>query len=196
MPTLVKGGPDIPAPVLQALEDGELVLFCGAGISKPMLPNFSELVTKLYAAVGEKATPEERSAIETGQLDRSLGLLEKRLTPGELRRQVHRMLTLPDLSNLPLHKSILELAKTSEGDIRLVTTNFDNGFKLAGCTEEDTDSAPKLPVPKPSSWRSLVHLHGRIYPGRPERDDLILTSAWYRSSTTIRGKATSSCEKH
>ena len=31
----VKGGPDIPEQLLQAHEDGQIVFFCGAGISYP-----------------------------------------------------------------------------------------------------------------------------------------------------------------
>lgn len=73
MPTLVAGGPDIPTAVLQALEDDNLVFFCGAGVSVPAgLPSFERLVKRIYEAVGESETPEERYAIKTGQLDRAL----------------------------------------------------------------------------------------------------------------------------
>jgi hypothetical protein len=45
MPSFTTDGPEIPSEVLQALEDGELVFFCGAGVSKPAgLPLFGELV--------------------------------------------------------------------------------------------------------------------------------------------------------
>jgi NAD-dependent SIR2 family protein deacetylase len=49
MPSFTTDGPEIPIEVLQALEDGELVFFCGAGVSKPAgLPLFGELVSAIY----------------------------------------------------------------------------------------------------------------------------------------------------
>ena len=44
----VKRGPDIPERLLQAHEDGQVVFFCGAGISYPEgLPTFAGLVDRL-----------------------------------------------------------------------------------------------------------------------------------------------------
>ena len=54
--------------------------------------------------------------------------------------------------------------------------NFDNRFVQAGLRSELVDSAPKLPVPKPHSWSTLVHLHGRIRPN-DDGSDLVLTAA-------------------
>ncbi len=189
MPTLIPGGPDIPPAVFDALEDGRLVLFCGAGISVPALPDFRGLVKALYEALGEEATPEERIALKAGQLDRVLGLLEGRINEGELRREVNRILTLSPTADLSLHKAILTLSRTPEGVLRLLTTNFDNAFESAGCPEDEVDRAPRLPVPKPLAWQSLVHLHGRIHPGRPERDDLVLTSADFGTAYLAEGWA-------
>ena len=42
--------------------------------------------------------------------------------------------------------------------------------------EKLIDAAPKLPVPKPHSWSSLVHLHGRIVSGE-DGSNLVLTAA-------------------
>ena len=155
-----------------------MVLFCGAGISTPAgLPSFRKLVSDLYEVVGAEVEPEEKIAIQAGQLDRALGLLEKRLNRGELRLQVNKILMLSSSADLTLHKAILTLARNADNNLRLVTTNFDNAFELAGCPEDEVDSAPKLPVPKRSTWHGLVHLHGRVHPQRPDLDDLVLTSA-------------------
>ena len=52
----VKGGPDIPEQLLQAHEDGQVVFFCGAGISYPAgLPGFQGLVDQLYSDLGVTA---------------------------------------------------------------------------------------------------------------------------------------------
>jgi hypothetical protein len=70
------------------------------------------------------------------------------------------------------------LATNRESVCRLVTTNFDRGFELAAKgTRITIDSAPKLPVPKPGVWNSVVHLHGRICDADPEGRSLVLTSA-------------------
>lgn len=50
----VQNGPDIPDALLQAHEEGRVVFFCGAGISRPAgLPGFDGLVSDLYTRVGE-----------------------------------------------------------------------------------------------------------------------------------------------
>jgi hypothetical protein len=46
----ISDGPELPVELLESLEDGSLVLFCGAGISKAAgLPTFRELVEQVYA---------------------------------------------------------------------------------------------------------------------------------------------------
>lgn len=52
----IKNGPEIPDRLLQAHEDGDVVFFCGAGISFPAgLPGFEGLVDKLYADLDRKS---------------------------------------------------------------------------------------------------------------------------------------------
>ena len=55
-------GPDIPDALLQAHEEGNLVLFCGAGIAHPAgLPGFKGLVDEIYELNG---TVPSHSALE------------------------------------------------------------------------------------------------------------------------------------
>lgn len=57
----------------------------------------------------------------------------------------------------------MRLASSPHGDLRLVTTNFDRLFQVAGeraGKEFQTYAAPTLPIPKNSRWNGLVHLHG------------------------------------
>lgn len=73
------------------------------------------------------------------------------------------------------------LARSREGALRLVTTNFDRIFHVAakrtGQTFQDY-AAPMLPIPKNSRWNGLVYLHGLL----PEKLDdtalnrLVITS--------------------
>ena len=52
----VTNGPDIPDALLQAHEEGRVVFFCGAGISRPAgLPDFGGLVQRLFQQAGEPA---------------------------------------------------------------------------------------------------------------------------------------------
>ena len=53
---LIQNGPDIPDRLMQAHEEGQVVFFCGAGISYPAgLPSFKGLISKLYARLCMKA---------------------------------------------------------------------------------------------------------------------------------------------
>ena len=79
----VTDGPDIPNTLLQAHEDGRVVFFCGAGISRPAgLPGFKGLVDSIYKDVNTVMENNERAAYVKGQFDATLNLLEHRL-PGQ-----------------------------------------------------------------------------------------------------------------
>ncbi len=175
MPELIADGPDIPARLLNGLDDGNVVFFCGAGVSMAEgsdLPSFKALVKHVYDANHIEADPAERQALCSGAWDRALGLLERRLGANHLRRAVIDRLSRPPCGDLKLHKALLELSRTERG-VRLVTTNFDNRFAEA---VEEVDAAPRLPIPKRHDWSSLVHLHGRIAP-KEDSSNLVLTAA-------------------
>ena len=72
----VKNGPDVPERLLQAHEDGRVVLFCGAGISRPArLPGFDGLVKRLYDELNLEPDDVQKAAIKAGQFDTAIGLL-------------------------------------------------------------------------------------------------------------------------
>lgn len=57
-------GPDIPDDMLQAHEEGRLVFFCGAGISKPAgLPDFSQLVDNVCEKIGTHLQEPEKKPL-------------------------------------------------------------------------------------------------------------------------------------
>jgi len=77
----IENGPDIPEELLYAQEKGELVLFCGAGISVYAgLPNFKDLVNKVYVDMGIGIEKNEEIELKNGNYDRVLGLIENRIT--------------------------------------------------------------------------------------------------------------------
>lgn len=182
----VANGPDIPDELLQAHEEGRVVFFCGAGISYPAgLPGFKGLVEQIYHLAGTTRTPIEQDAFDRNQFDATLDLLERCL-PGQ-RLAVRRALAQALQPNLrrrgatDTHAALLRLARSREGPLRLVTTNFDHVFtKAAKRTKQTfhTYAAPMLPVAKNSRWDGLVYLHGLL----PDQADdtglnrLVLTS--------------------
>lgn len=177
MPELIQNGPDIPVELMNKLDDGRVVFFCGAGISMGTgLPSFRGLVEHVYEVTKEAATPLEQNALDKSQLDKALGLIEGRLIPGQLRQGVIERLSISWTGSLDIHQALLTLSRTKAGGSRLVTTNFDNRFAEAGADERLIDAAPKLPIPKNDAWGSLVHLHGRIVPADDGRS-LVLTAA-------------------
>ncbi len=176
---LVKHGPEIPIEVLQAQEDGNLILFCGAGVSKPAgLPNFAELVDQIYKELHDKPAPDEDRALSNHEYDRVLHLLELRYQDqGLVRSALRNILDLSDAKMLATHRWLLKLAKAKSGDTRIITTNFDRGFALTKSDDIEIDAAPKLSIPKKEKWNSIVHLHGLLGEDSARDNELVLTSA-------------------
>ncbi|MBC3933864.1 SIR2 family protein [Undibacterium sp. CY7W] len=166
----VINGPDIPDALLQAHEEGHVVFFCGAGISYPAgLPGFQGLVEQIYQISGTVRTEIERNAFERGQFDATLDLLERRL-PGQrltVRRALAQALK-PKLRRkgaTDTQAALLQLGRSREGALRLVTTNFDRIFHTAAKRTGqafNAYTAPMLPLPKNSRWNGLVYLHGLL----------------------------------
>jgi NAD-dependent SIR2 family protein deacetylase len=174
----ITGGPDLPPELLQALEDEQLVLFCGAGVSYPVgLPTFRGLVERVYGRRNQAMEGLESAEFANKNYDRVLGLLERRIGASFVRRAVIETLYLDPGAALPTHKALLTLATTRKGVCRLITTNFDRGFELVAGPGIAIESAPKLPVPKLGVWNSVVHLHGLITDKDPDGRTLILTGA-------------------
>ncbi len=174
---------------MNELDSGGVVFFCGAGISAGEgsgLPGFAALVEYVYSDNDMLPDAVEREALDCDEedpgrrqpsLDKALGLLERpdRLGAQALRRTVIGRLSRPPTGELSVHKALIELSRSDRG-VRLITTNFDNRFVEAEEKIPIVDAAPKLPIPKPHSWASLVHLHGQIVAGS-DGTDLVLTAA-------------------
>ncbi len=189
----VKKGPDVPDRLLQAHEDGNVVFFCGAGISAPAgLPSFGRLVEQLYDHFHIDRDPLQRRAIKASQYDIAVGLLEAQVKGG--RQSVHDvlagilLLTHESPDPTATHRALLTLARNRENQTRLVTTNFDRLFEqtIEGIEASNARGtslsperfwAPLLPVPK-SRWHGLVYLHGLLpeHPTPGDMEQLVLSS--------------------
>ena len=189
MPELVPNGPIIPFHLMNEVDSGRVVFFCGAGISAGVgseLPRFACLVRHVYTENHMEPDAVEREALDLEEqdaarrrpkFDKALGLLERkgRLGAKALRRTVIERLSEEPTEPLYVHKALIDLSRNQQG-VRLITTNFDNRFVEAGLGKQLVDTAPKLPVPKRHNWSSLVHLHGRIIPN-DDGSNLVLTAA-------------------
>ena len=178
--------------LMNELDSGRVVFFCGAGISAGPasgLPDYTGLMKKVYETSHLEPDSVECEALDLEDnnlenlekvqpnFDKAFGLLERpeRLGSERLRRSIIDCLSIEPTGALPVHDALLTLSRSEKG-VRLITTNFDNRFIEAGLNENLVDASPKLPVPKTHRWSSLVHLHGRI---KPQDDglDLVITAA-------------------
>lgn len=181
----LKNGPDIPERLLRAHEEGQVVFFCGAGISYPArLPGFSGLVKRLFETLGVTPNGIQKAAIKAKHFDTAIGLLEiDDIGRRERVRQALATILTPDLAArgaTDTHKALLTLGRNRDGRFRLITTNFDRLFEeviLRESLDVQTFEAPFLPVPK-KKWNGLVYLHGLISsdPKLDQLDRLVVTS--------------------
>ena len=146
------------------------------------LPDFRELVARLFKALNVVPNDLQRRAICDGQYDTAIRLLDEHHVGGRnaVREKVASILTPDPDADTTTHRALLTLAKSRNGQTRLVTTNIDRLFErvIAGTGDQVAcHRAPLLPVPK-KRWDSLVYLHGLLPNGHTARDfdGLVLSS--------------------
>ncbi len=190
-------GPEVPDRLLQAHEDGRVVLFCGAGISYPAgLPGFSGLVRRLYERLHPDPDPEQRKAIEDKRFDTAIGLLENGVVGRRetVRRELARILT-PEpglLKTNTTHEALLTLGRDRDNCTRIVTTNFDRLFETAVAdTRPDVGSFRAPSLPAKNRWNGLVYLHGILPEGTSTAglDDLVISSGDFGRAYLTEGWA-------
>jgi hypothetical protein len=203
----IANGPDVPEDLLIARDKGDVIFFCGAGVSQANahLPNFERLGRDVIRILGsaqdsparkllEKALQMGRMAGVGGLLatDRVFGLLEREFEVADVRAAVAEAIRRPEGYGLDAHRTMLDLATSRAGVTRLVTTNFDLLFEecdpLLPCS-----GPPKLPDPRSDrEFRGVVHLHGRVdreY-SRPHDDEFVVSSADFGRAYLSDGWAT------
>lgn len=160
---------DFPKPLLNALRDGELVVFAGAGVSmgKPAcLPNFKTLADIIAQGTGK--------ALQEGEpIDRFLGRLQR--DGVKVHRLAKEVLSPADLKATDLHRNLLRLYSNT-GQVRIVTTNFDLLFQQAAkdvftSSQPEVFRAPALPLGH--QFNGIVHVHGAV----SHPDEMTITDA-------------------
>ena len=172
-------GPDIPGDLLDARDDGEVVFFCGAGVSMARAggPSFYTLAERVVDGLGSARTSAARQLIELScritpplgiggvpPADRVFALLEQEFTVADVRAAVAGAVRPRPDANLDPHGWLLDLGLAPDGGRRLVTTNFDLLFEAADATVEPM-AHPFLPDPRRAvAFTGVVHLHGMVTP--------------------------------
>ena len=206
-------GPSIPDELLWERDEGKVVFFCGAGVSRAYanLPDFFGLANIVAEHLGigkdsdayrliHSAHEIEKNAGISGLIsaDRIFGLLERDFRAGDIEEAVASALN-PEKQDSPkkpdyleAHQILLDLATGEDGKVRLVTTNFDRLFEQ--CRKKlKIWQPPKLPDPsRVDEMDGIVYLHGlatKDYQGA-EGDGFILSTSQFGKAYLAEGWAT------
>jgi len=201
----IPNGPSIPDDLLSARDEGRVVFFCGAGVSraKAKLPDFMNLTKQVILELGvEENEPVSKLLLADQEIknkigesvlsiDRIFGLLEQEFDDGDIESAVAKILKLNSSPNLTAHQTILKLAKTSGGITRIITTNFDRLFE-ASDPSLPYWYPPKLPNSNEDGFDGIIHLHGIVneeYDGA-DGNGFILSSSEFGHAYLAEGWAT------
>jgi len=187
-------GPSIPDELLVARDEGRVVFFCGAGVSRARagLSDFLGLTTAVADTLGIPAHSPTRKLIDeiekfspiTGvasltSADRVFGLMEREFLPRDIYAAIASSLKPTASPDLSAHRTLLDLARRPDGKVRLVTTNFDLLFEA--CDPKLVPSRPpRLPDPlRDDEFFGVVHLHGHLNEDylNAAGDGLVISSA-------------------
>ena len=172
---------DFPKPLLNALRDGELVIFAGAGVSigePACLPSFKALANKIAKETGK--------TLQDGEpIDRFLGRLQH--DGVNVHALATKELSPPGLKATELHQNLLRLYSNAE-QVRVVTTNFDLLFEQAAAgvfnnSQPDVFGAPALPLGH--RFNGIIHIHGAV----SHSDEMIITDADFGRAYLTEGWA-------
>ncbi|WP_425400390.1 SIR2 family protein [Aeoliella sp.] len=171
-----KDGPAIPDDLLNARDEGRVVFFCGAGVSRARagLPDFFGLAEDVIRDLGVGQESDARKVLEkarevgeqlsvTGLIsaDRIFGLLERDFSVADIQRAVAKALTKPDV-DVSAHDTLLRLSTTRDSQTLLVTTNFDRLFEACN-SKAKIHQPPRLPhLSRYDDLNGIVYLHGRV----------------------------------
>lgn len=203
-----ENGPVIPDELLHPRDEGRVVFFCGAGVSraKAGLPDFFGLAKKVMETLGVQADSPARKLLDEARnveaqtgvagvipADRIFGLLEREFSTDVIQEAVASALRPEDKPDLTAHRTILDLATTKEGLVHVVTTNFD---RLFDDCDRDLSSWQRSRLPDPSRPRDMngiVYLHGKVTPDykKAEGDGFVLSSSQFGQAYLSEGWATS-----
>lgn len=177
-------GTKLPDEVSIALDKGELVIFVGAGVSKPPpsnLPLFDGLVVEIGMQFGINVSIEK----VRGKEDRILA--EWHDANHDVHKAAAKILSNKKSRPTQLHRELFRVFNESK-KIRIVTTNFDKHLSEATQEVFSDDGiaeyhAPALPLG--DDFEGLVYLHGSVH--QPEK--MVLTAEDFGKAYFSKGWA-------
>jgi hypothetical protein len=203
----IADGPDLPHDLLVARDEGQVIFFCGAGVSRARagLADFFGLANAVVSSLGVGSESPARKLLALAQAqepiagvggllaaDRVFALLEREFDVADIRKAVAEALKPAEHVDLAAHRIMLDLATGPNGAVRLVTTNFDLLFEACD-PDERVHAPPYLPDPRrPNDIAGVTHLHGRVtddYSGA-HNDAFVLSSADFGRAYLAEGWAT------
>lgn len=203
----IEGGPDIPNELLAAREEGKVIFFCGAGVSKAFvgLSDFVSLAAQVVDELGSLSGSRARQLLDAANttlpsgekvsvaVDKLFSSLDQEFEPSEVRNAVARALAPPDPNpNLAAHRMLLDLSTGIGGRARLVTTNFDLLFEACDA-RLDSRGPENLPrVDRLVDFEGIIHLHGKTNEFYTEisAHDVVLSSSDFGRAYLSDGWAT------
>ncbi|MEQ1160118.1 SIR2 family protein [Acinetobacter calcoaceticus] len=189
-----KTGPNIPNELIEAQKKGELLFFCGAGVSVPAgLPTFYSLTKNVAEKLNalDDEYNEISQLLSNYQFDRTFAALKRTYGNENVDSILLNELKLTKTPLLTNHENLLKLSINEEKKPFLITTNFDLLF-------EKVDKKIKAFVPpylpdlqSREALSGIVYLHGKwIDPKKNEPNNLIISSQDFGSAYLSHGWAT------
>jgi hypothetical protein len=197
-------GPILPDELLEARDSGNVVFFCGAGVSRPAgLPGFFDLAAQVSSALGAPDGSASRSLLDhiradpifSPPLDQVFNLLQQEYGAAAIDDIVGKLLKTPRTATATAeqHAIVLRLSRSARRRPQVVTTNFDRLFEKADRSIK-THVPPALPdLASGQRLDGIVYLHGRSA-SRPTngaaRQGFVLSSADFGLAYLADGWAT------
>lgn len=196
----IENGPRIPDELLIARDEGRVVFFCGSGVSiaRARLPSFFGLAHKVLDRLHASDSSEARRLLRLQEeseipgafsADLIFNLLEREFDRRLLRQAVAQSLRPEPNTDLSAHKIMLALARQLDGNVQLVTTNFDRLFEQCDprLNSFTRSNLPRLQYAR-DGW-GIVNLHGRVTHdyAAPDSDGFVLSSAEFGDAYLAQG---------
>jgi len=204
----IENGPDIPDELLYAQDEGNVVFFCGAGVSMAhaKLSSFADLAQNVIDDLGASEESKAKRLFSTfkelnkdphtrGQIsaDHIFSALVRSFDNKDINQSVARCLKPSKKPELTAHKTILQLSRLQGGQTRLITTNFDLLFEAC---DKKVKSVTRSSLPRiefaDNDW-GIIHLHGKVIPdySGPDEDGFVLSSSEFGDAYLAQGWARS-----
>ena len=185
-------GPNIPDLLLERRDQGGVVFFCGAGVSRNAgMPNFPELAQGVVDFFDPPVGSEIASAFDPWRdtdnhgpktpLDQVFHSLYQEYGRDEVNDLVAKRLSSEGVPTTELreHKAIARISCDQEGKPQIVTTNFDHLFEQAvEIVPDNIHEPPAFPdISLGIPITGLTYLHGRLQEPGSKQHSYVLGSA-------------------